>query len=140
MSRCNLILFIFSIFCAASCGLDRQSRSIRRETKKQNGGGIRFIAASRDTINYILVFYGNNHFWISEGKMFGRGHYYAGQYEDRNDTIFLTYYKNIEPSQMADFLIKDTGRILLLYPYKEGGKPLYLVPEKPNKSGSIRSF
>lgn len=144
------IIITFIFFSFASCALDKESRKIRRETIKDNTGGVRFIASTRgnkDTINCYLVFYENHHFGYFEKprhsrNLFGRMKYYAGQYEEKQDTIFLTYYDNVQSSQMADFLIKDSLRVLLLYPYKDGMNKLYLIPKKlsPDNKGLIRGM
>jgi hypothetical protein len=43
---------------------------------------------------------------------------------------------------MADFLIKDTSRLLVIYPYREGRKVLELITKKlrPDNKGLMRGM
>jgi hypothetical protein len=141
------VAVIISFIWLSSCSFDRQSRVIRRETQKYDAGGVRFIAQHVGRPGRYILFRVNNHFIYNEvgprpHKIFGRMRYYAGQYEERHDTLFLSYYNNIEPAGMADFFIKDTSLLQLVYPRKEGGEPEILITKKlrPDNRGLIRGM
>lgn len=143
--RRNFIIPFF--ICCTSCTLDRQGRAIRRETVKDRSCAIRFIAEHKENPGRYLVFYSNGHFYYFEMLprllvVFGRMNYYAGQYEERRDTLFVKYHDNIEPAGMADYFMMDTARQLLVYPNKQGGGSEYLITKKlrPDKKGLMRGM
>ena len=139
---------VILVLLLASCAYDRQSRSIRKETEKDWTAGLRFIAEGGDgSRGYYFMFGVDGHFSISEyirvHALCCNNRYYAGQYEARHDTILLTsFYKDVRPSGMEDYLIKDTSRSMVFYPYKDNKVVVPLIPKKlrPDNRGLMRTF
>lgn len=55
-----------------------------------------------------------------------RESFYCGEYRQKMDTIFLTYYEDAHPKEMATFLLVDTTRKVLLYPFVGAQKQIPL--------------
>jgi hypothetical protein len=95
-------------------------------------------------VGIYIIFYGNDHFgYFGWHKGYRAHQYYEGRYEGRHDTILLTsFYDDVHPTYMANFLIKDTSRLLVIHPYKEGGKVLEMIPMKlrPDNKGLMRGM
>lgn len=48
--------------------------------------------------------------------------YFAGSYQDKEDTILLSFYKNYFPENMSNILIKDTLNKIAHYPITNSAK------------------
>ncbi len=120
-------LFII-IFFSGCTSFDKISREVRHETKKYNRTPI-LEALKKDSIQRLLVLNMNERFYYIEGPSnpkSSKQSFYAGTYIENNDTLYLDFYKNHEPTQMSTYLLKDTSDEYLIYPYKFDKKSVFL--------------
>jgi hypothetical protein len=122
----SFVLFIMltEVFLlASSCA--RIDKVVRAEANQGQHYRVLFFGRARDTISEMLIIRENGFFEyeiarlkLSDGKLLaikGSKHGYAGRYEIRNDTIYLSYYQNYKPGHMEQYLIYDSTKSLLYY-------------------------
>ena len=52
--------------------------------------------------------------------------FYAGEFKEKGDTIFLNYYKGQHPKNMTTYLLTDSSKRVLNYPFFESDKKISL--------------
>jgi hypothetical protein len=103
---------------------------IRKETRINFKNDVLFTGRFKnDTISELLIIRENNYFeYIVSVSPFTRKltHGYGGLYENWHDSIFLYFYKKYQPLNMASYLIIDSVKKVVAFPYADGFKSKYL--------------
>jgi hypothetical protein len=121
-----LILLLLSVF--VSCRFEKTNRIIRKETRRFHKEPV-LITSKKDSVVRNVTLYYNNHFSFAEGRIPRKKEteaYYAGEYNQVNDTIFLNYYKNYAPTYLESYFILDLANEIIILPFKDSPRRLHL--------------
>ena len=122
-----LAIYISINICGISC--NPMDKIIRKETRINFKNEILFTGRLKeDSISDLLIFRKNNYFeYFTSNKRQNKSlRGYAGLYEIKYDSIFLNFYKQYQPPKMENYMLIDSAKNVLIYPFKDGIKRRYL--------------
>jgi hypothetical protein len=132
--RKQLFILIILLPYFSCSPFDKVSQVVKKENRKKAKTPTLFVAYQKDTIGGIFIFHEENFFSYSvyTRRQQFKYKYYAGEYHDRNDTIFLSFYKSHKPQEMVEYLLKDTNKKNLIYPSKDNSRNITLEIKNKN--------
>lgn len=126
MFKPKLIILLGLTGQILACGnaITKKGMALKRESGKDKSYGSNnkkaLFVANTEKNSYYFIGYTDNYFEYIIGSKTAPSNkrfmnYYAGKYDTRNDTMFLSFYRGISPMGI-NYIVRDTSDRFLIQP------------------------